>query len=395
MTGILDANDVIVTRMSPEDGGHYFFGYYDIPAFHPSKALHLCHKTAFMDRLPEAADHCQIGILDMESGAFQKIADTNSWNFQQGAMLQWNPANENEIIYNRYTEGTYQGVIKNVETGAERILERPVANVSPDGRWGLSVNMSRVYDFRPGYGYCNQKDPLAAVDIPEDDGVHLIDMESGRARLILSYRQINDAIPQPEQPERKIVINHLTFNRESDRFLFLVRVFPDASGQWTTALGTSDRQGRLYCLRPYAYASHYYWAERGRLMIYGGWDHGGGLYVLQDGTPAEERYDSPLFRKDIHCSYSPDGEWIIGDGYQDDEQYRPVYLYHLSSGRGMMIGRFYSPLPTVTDIRCDLHCRWSPDGEAVSFDSIHEGFRGVYRMELTEAMRKIKHMGGY
>lgn len=394
MKGILDATNERITSLSPKDGGQYFFGYYDIPAFHPHKKLHLCHKVSFMDRLPAPSDVCRLGVLDMETGAFQELAHTTAWNFQQGAMLQWNPLNYDEIIYNAHENGDYQGVIKNIVTGKESKLERPVANVSPDGKWGLSVNMSRIYDFRPGYGYCNQKDRLVAEKIPEGDGVFLINMESGASKLILNYRQINDFLPQPWSPEQKVVINHITFNQESSRFLFLVRVFSDSMGEWKTAMGTSDLQGNVYPLRPYAYASHYHWGIGGRLMIYGGWGKGDGLYVLQDETQKEERYDSPLFNKDIHCSYSPNGEWIIGDGYQDEDEYRPIYLFHIKSKKGMVVGRFYSPYPRIMDIRCDLHCRWSPEGNAISFDSIHEGFRGVYRMELTNTMKEIKEMGG-
>lgn len=394
MEGILDATNIRITRLSPLDGKQYFFGYYDIPAFHPYKKLHLCHQVSFMDRLPESTDVCRLGILDMETREFYELGRTTAWNFQQGAMLQWNPLNSDEVIYNVYEDGDYLGVIKNIGTGAERRLDRPVANVSPDGRWGLSINMSRVYDFRPGYGYCNQKDPLDAVNIPEQDGVFLIDMQTGQSKLILDYRQINDALPQMCSPDKKIVINHITFNRESDRFLFLVRTFPDEGGEWKTALGTSDLDGNVYPLRPYAYASHYHWGKDRSLMIYGGWGGGDGLYILQDETQHEKRYDSPLFKKDIHCSYSPDGRWVIGDGYQDGEEYRPVYLYHIERKQGMMIGRFHSPQPQITDIRCDLHCRWSPEGDAVSFDSIHEGFRGVYRMELSDVMKEIKKLGG-
>ena len=38
----------------------------------------------------------------------------------------------------------------------------------------------------------------------------------------------------------------------------------------------------------------------------------------------------------------------------------------------------------ITDVRCDLHPRWNRKGNAITFDSTHEGFRGIYRVELTE-----------
>lgn len=389
-TSVLDDQFVKIRKISPEDDKQYFFGYYDITAFHSSGNFHLCNRVSFMDRLPIKGDVCELGILDLRTSKFFKISETRAWNFQQGAMFQWNTANEDEVIYNDCIDGGYRGVVKNIHSGKERILERPVANVSPDGRWGLSINMSRVYDFRPGYGYCNMEDPWKNVDTPERDGVFLVDMESGEAKQIITYEQLGEMYNKDLSADRKrkIVINHITFNQESERFLFLVRCFPDEHG-WLTGLGTSDLNGNIYKLRSYTYASHYYWGKQGNLMLYGDCGEGDGLYVMSDESQDYTIYDKKLFCQDIHCSYSPDGEWIIGDGYQDAEMYRPVYLYNVRSGKGMIVARFYSPRLAYDDIRCDLHSRWSPDGKHVSFDSIHEGMRGVYMMELTDAMAML------
>lgn len=391
MNGILDADYIKIRKISPDDEGQYFYGYYDNRAFHPDRNVHLCHRVSFMDRLPVKEDECQLGILDLRSGEFTPLAVTAAWNFQQGAMLEWNPSNPEEVVYNIYRDGTYGAVIRNIYTGKERTAERPLANVSPDGKWGLSINMNRVYDFRPGYGYCNQEDIWKGVNAPKEDGVFLVDMESGRAKQIITYEQLEGIFNQEEGciKSRKIVINHITFNQESSRFLFLVRYFPEPGGMWKTGLGTSDLDGNIYMLRPYTYASHYFWGKKGFLMLYGDCGEGEGLYVMRDQTQDYTLYDKEMFHEDIHCSYSPDEEWILGDGYQDELLYRPVYLYHVKSKRGMVIGRFFSPHLSNTDIRCDLHCRWNPDGRSASFDSIHEGRRGVYLMDLTEAMNVI------
>ena len=47
--------------LSPEDGMHYFFGYYDMRAC--SEGRHLALRVPFMDRLPEAEDEAEIGYL--------------------------------------------------------------------------------------------------------------------------------------------------------------------------------------------------------------------------------------------------------------------------------------------------------------------------------------------
>lgn len=50
-----------VRRLSPGHG-HYFFGYYDIPAA-DAAGRHLAHRVAFRDRLPAPGDTAQLGWL--------------------------------------------------------------------------------------------------------------------------------------------------------------------------------------------------------------------------------------------------------------------------------------------------------------------------------------------
>ena len=79
----------------------------------------------------------------------------------------------------------------------------------------------------------------------------------------------------------------------------------------------------------------------------------------------------------------------MGDAYPDEEDYRPVYLYNTDTGKGNMIFRAKSDPVAVGDIRSDLHNRWSRDGTLASFDSTHEGFRGIYLADLKEAMEAL------
>ncbi|MHB9034029.1 MAG: TolB-like translocation protein [Anaerolineae bacterium] len=388
--GVLDALAPI-ERISPAgDGSHYFYGYYDNYAFSADNRRHLCHRTAFMDRLPAPQDSCELGVIDLATRQFDVLSATRAWNFQQGALLEWNPANGDEVLYNAWQDGSYICTAQDTRSGTRRVLGPAVADVSPDGKYGLAVNFNRIYDFRPGYGYCQQRDPWYDIAMPEDDGVTLLDLHSGTSRLLFTYRQLG-AIFNTDADLRnaKIVINHITFNRTSDRFLFLLRNFPQPGRGWLTALGTADLAGRVFKLSGYTYASHYYWKDDRKLLIYADCGAGRGLYELTDQTRQYYLYDRSFFNQDVHCSYSPDQRYIIGDGYPDRERYRGIYLYNIAEQRGLLLGRFYSPPPANTDIRCDLHTRWSRDGRTISFDSIHEGYRGVYTMDLGGVLDKL------
>lgn len=376
---------VPVKRITPK-GEHeqYFFGYYDLPAYSGDGRLHLTNIVPQMDHLPQDHEKNQIAVINLADGSVKTVATTNAWNFQQGSMLQWYPAGSSDtIIYNDYRNGRYVAVIKNINTGDERVIDHPLASVSADGKYGLSVNFSRIYDFRPGYGYQQIEDPNYELDKPDDDGIFLIELESGQSRLLHSYRELGELFSLPEGVTKaKLVVNHITFGPDSSRFVFLLRFFSTETQKWESAIGSSDITGDPYVWRGYGMASHYYWKDAERLLIYSnaGGDHA--LYELVDKSQVSLPVRPDVVKEDIHCSYSPDGRYLIGDGYPDAEGFRSIYLVDLKEDHAEIIARIYGPTPAITDVRCDLHIRWAPCGTKVSFDSIHEGFRAIYELEV-------------
>ena len=236
------------------DGYEYFFGYYDLQSYSADDTRHLFHRTklSYLDRLPGKDDVAELGYVNLKTGEVTVFAETTAWNFQQGAMLQWNPRDpEHEIIYNTVLDGEYAGVVMDIRTGRKRYLEKPVANVSRDGKWGLSVNFSRLYHFRPGYGYAALPDPFFHENHAREDGIHLIDMETGKAKLIISMEEIWDFSGKWFGSDRKMNINHITFNPDASRFLFLARNFRVDERPHRTALITAQaKRLHLENIRP-------------------------------------------------------------------------------------------------------------------------------------------------
>jgi hypothetical protein len=270
-----------ITRRLSKSKEHCFFGYYDVPAFSQDDTYHLCHKVSFWDRIPEADDLAVIGVIDMKSQIFIELGETSAWNFQQGSMLQWHPSDPNKIIYNSRQKESYHGIIQDIRTGTKKILNLPVANVDPTGRFALSVNFNRMYDFRPGYGYAGVADKYKDVMAPKDDGIFLIDLDTGKAKLILSLYNILE-LTKSTLPYKnaKLMVNHITFNTDGSRFVFLARYFPEAGRRWGTATITVNTDGSdPYVLHGYDMASHYWWKDKDHLMIYANGDLGHQLYI--------------------------------------------------------------------------------------------------------------------
>jgi hypothetical protein len=279
-------------------------------------------------------------------------------------------------------------VVHVLSTGTTRFVPRAAANVSRCGRWGLGVNFERIFNFRPGYGYCLKQDPFFAQNHPEEDGVFLLDIDRGTDRLILSLQKIWEAMRDMLEPvEQKIVINHITFNPVADRFVLLARNFPPAGGRWITSVFVADLEGNLSPpLYDHPLASHYYWTDNDHLLFYAGGPDGVQLYSTEVSSGRHTLIDPDFFTSDGHCSTSPDGEWMLYDSYPRNG-YRYLYLYNLNMKKGVSLAGLREESVTVTDIRCDLHPRWNRAGDGISLDATFEGFRGVYTVDLRPVMQ--------
>ena len=114
-----------------------------------------------------------------------------------------------------------------------------------------------------------------------------------------------------------------------------------------------------------------------------------GYYVFKDdnsGEPKEMLWEAA---SNGHDSYHPNGEWILTDTYNRGG-YQYLYMYHLPTKTFVLLGKFEFRLfgevyrANAETFRVDLHPRFSPDGNMVSFDSTHEGVgRQIYLMDIS------------
>lgn len=369
------SNDIKI--ITPDDGYHYFFAYYDMRATGKDiNKRHLCHRVSFMDRLPEADDVCELGYL--ENGRFVKFAETTAWNFQQGAMLQYHPTLENTVFYNVIKDGKFATAIHNFESGKIRYTDRATATVSPNGKHGLGVNFGRIYAFRAGYGYVDFVDEGKDTNAPTNDGVFLVDMESGKSRLLISYRDMLEEAGFGEND--KILVNHITFNTDSTKYIMLVRDLREGELGWDTSMIVGDLSGGIRTVVKRSYVSHYFWTSPNEIMAHATVEKGKeSLYIFNTDTSSYREVANGYIdggEYDIHCSLSPDGRYVIGDGYPVND-YSSLVAIELATGKSKTLLRSFSPTPSNYDIRCDLHARFILGGSYISYDTIENGKREI------------------
>jgi len=368
---------------------HHFFGYYDKSPWDITGRYLLALEPTFIDRQPTGNDALDIGMVDLQDDRrWVPLATTAAWNWQQGIMLHWLPtAPDREIVYNDRREGRFVAVIHDVFSGEQRVLPRPIYALRPDGRQALSVNFARIARTRPGYGYEGAADPGIGNPHPDDDGIWIVDMDTGEHELIVTLAQAAALKPLPSMENAmEHWFNHLQYNPDGTRFLFLHRWGLGDGIRWGTRMLTASPDGTdIRIIADDGMTSHFDWRDSGHILAWATQDrHGGDHYYLFDAMTGDSApVGADVLGCDGHCSYSPDRRWILTDSYPDETHHRTLILFDPAIDRRIDIGRFYSPPEVTGPFRCDLHPRWSRDGKQVCIDSVHEGMRQMYVGDVT------------
>ena len=65
---------------------------------------------------------------------------------------------------------------------------------------------------------------------------------------------------------------------------------------------------------------------------------------------------------------------------------REVLVFDEQTEQVIGLGRFHVPPRYRGSVRFDLHPRWSHDGNLVCIDSVHQGSRQMYVLDVSEAL---------
>lgn len=389
-----------ITRISPDDKDHeYFFGYYDKSPWDITDRYMLCMKAndTWSDVSPkETADILLIDTQKNEDDKerVKKIAETRAWNVQQSCMLQWLGADfSSRVLYNDFRDGKYVSVILTLATMEEKVISAPVYSVSADGKFALTLDFSRLYNLRPGYGYYNVPERTKGVALPDATAIWKVDLETGEVKALLKYTDFASFQPRPEMQEAGAVhkVNHIMLSPNGKRFMVLYRWF--IGERKYTRLITCNVDGTdMYVLSDDDMVSHCFWKDDEHIIAFENKKKSGtGYYLMKDKTQ-DYIHCWPQFSNDGHPSYSPDGNLIVTDSYPDRARVASINLMDGDETKkeNTTIARVFAPFKYDNDTRCDLHPRWNHAGDKICFDSIFEGHRGLYTTNVYNKKTEIK-----
>ena len=371
-------------QITKNDKEHLFASYYGINSWSANQRYVTVLETDIKYRLPDEHDPATLGLVDLETNEFIPLTQTRAWNFQQGCMAHWLATSPDSlIIYNDLQGDHFVSVIMNVHTKEKiKTIPYPVSAVSPNGKEAISINFSRLRKTRSDYGYGgNGQDAKENVQFPENDGLFLVNLETGKAKLIVSIAQVKEMVP--EVPEEGIeYFNHTLFSRGGSKVFWLARAVPQRN---TTSL-TVNRDGTNLqrCFPDGWEGSHFDWLNDDELMITANFEATQYAHVLFTvGKQDYKRLGNGLFDYDGHGTFSPDGKWMVTDTYPSGGmREQKIYLMDMKTEAMLPLGRFVEPKEFNGYWRCDIHCRWSPNGDMIGFNSTHTGSRQVYVFKL-------------
>jgi hypothetical protein len=363
-----------------------FFGYHDKSPFSEDGKKILAGSVPANDKkLSSEGSLMNIGYYDVNFGKteqqkFHKVTETHSWSWQQSCMLQWNPLKANrEIFFNDIIDGSYGSILYDLEK--KEVLnkyEQPMYSISPNGKYASSLNFSRLARLRSGYGYSNLPDEFESSAAPQNDGVYLIDLNSGQSELIVSLRYL----AKNTDKNNHHYINHINFSPDSNLITFF-HIYSDIYSKKIIRFYLYNIvEKELELLEAYRTVSHYCWLSKSKLIT---------SELSSDGTKyflynIDQGYKEPLEIDnvgDIHPMVSPvDNSTIVIDTKPDRNSHQHLFLVNLDSKEFMYVDSFFSPPNYKGPVRCDLHPRWDRKGENIAVDSICNGKRCLTVLKL-------------
>ncbi len=255
----------------------------------------------------------------------------------------------------------------------------PVYSVAENGEFALSLDFSRLHRLRKGYGYSNIEETTKDEKCPEKPCIWHINLKNNKITPLFNYIDFATFEPRPEMKGAEHKVNHIMLNPSGDRFMVLHRWF-DGSTKYTRLVSVNIDGTEMFNLNDDNMTSHCCWKNDQEILAYARKnDLGNGYYLMRDKTNQYQRM-WPELNVDGHPSYSPEGSMVVTDTYPDRARVGTVFI--IKDSEVTKVARVFAPFKYDNDFRCDLHPRWNRSGNIVCIDSVFEGKRGLYVLNI-------------
>lgn len=381
-----------IRRIDP-DAANSFFGYYDKCPLNPTQELLIYHTSGVRTfRAPNPSQPVTIVIKRRDHGDIVHRLASSAYNWQQGTRAQW--ISPTRIIYNDYDATSDRYVSRIFDASTQRQvgeLQLPIYDSFGDN-FALTLNFRRLACLSPDYGYFSHRN----IDIHNDydnDGIWIINLHTGRHYLILSLSTIVSLQGSSGPQAGDHSVNHIMISPAGRKFIAIHRWYVHGKRRDRLLLANVDGTGPTI-LADEAMVSHCCWMDETHLLGYlrrGGVD---AYYVIDTEAEAAVRLGGTGISQHGDGHPSVHGSFVLFDTYPNRSRMQRLFLFDMRSKAEVSLGELYEPLRFRGVSRCDLHPRFSRDGNSIFFDSAHDGSRQMYEMKLSDCASAKLPVGG-
>ncbi len=400
-----------------------WFGYYNYDTLNSDLNKILVNRADFEGIAITSNHRIEVGYYDLNSTEWHSLGFTDSFNWQQGAMLQWLPANnDRRVIYNFSEDNEYKSRILDIQNGNQKIIKFPIYCIHPSGDFALSLNYKRLYWCR-AYHYQPIKDKIFDGNAPYEDGIYKVTFSNNTVELLIDIKDIISIDADDDFKEAKHWIEHIMISPDGSKFVFLHRFSYGNVMSYGTRLFVCDIDGKNLSIvkgwRNFGW-SHFGWCTNNKFAIYtyiapkiGRTNTKPGIstqsnlksqiisqtkaiirfliphkvlnriigktsyyqfYEIEENnqTVLKKEFRNGYFTIDGHPSFTNDGKYMITDTYPDKKRVQRLLVYNVQTEKTLELARFKAPL-SGNPASCDLHPKLSRDNKYVAVDTAHSG----------------------
>ena len=412
-----------------------WFGYYNYDTLNHDVSKMIAGRIVSDGVAPSKDEKVSLGYYDLKSGRWNRIGETDSWNWQQGAMCQWLQSGnqQDSIIFNCSDGEKLFAKIYNINTGEQRTIDWPIYGITSDGKKSISLDLERSYWCR-AYHYQSvinkEKDGL----IWQKDGIYEIDILRNTKRTLIDIDTIIHVDYKDSFKNCKHWLEHVMVNPSGTRFCFLHRFSsPDNVLRYSTRLFVANADGSHLSLIPGwedNIYTHFGWQSDDEFAIYTYTPYkiheGPGFRELiknkrilskdmffriilsfsavfpywirtrmvgrrsyyqfyqldskNNPTPSGKA-EGRLYRVDGHPSFTADGRYMITDSYPWKDGYQRLMVYDTQTRKSLVLARlnaYYRGNPAS----CDLHPKLCKDNRFLVVDTAFDEHHHMLMFEL-------------
>lgn len=411
---------------TPTDS-NYFFGYYDKSPLNQTNSKLLACRAPFIDKMPTKDDILEIGYFDWQSSnTFIKLCETRAWNWQQGCMLQWlENDHTSKIIYNDRIDNHFVTVIMDCDSKEKNFLPMAYYTASCNGDFVLCIDNERHCWYRPGYSYKGIENFHKKNPILEEDGIWYVNTQTKETKQIITLGQMLKISPLSSMMQGIHYLEHLMIAPDNKRFSFLHRWKTEDGGIYARLYTANVDGTEIYLLNDSGRMSHFCWRTNSEIVAWGGLKNpintlrkykniakyfikplmpiyrklaggnsvdgntklskmvSGDSYILfKDKTTFKQRIFTERLYKDGHPSFSKaNPHLMVTDTYPNSSLgfNEELILCDLKKNITSVIAQLkHNPEFANSPVRCDLHPKWSLDGNYICVDTLDQGCRSIY-----------------